>query len=285
MKTNDKSETIRQRGSAPRAQAMSRGQSGEKVQLLNPRINEPEIEGGCCDRVSRWMQDTSYQLLARSSLWQPIISGFKPGRVRALEVLDIQPNDRVLFIGEGDGADFECLPAHTNKTGLRAIDYSSEMVKQSKVVARRYGIPEENCIVGDAQALPFTTERFDKIFFPLSIASIPNPTKALQEAERVLAPGGKIVVFDKMLDEGVSISMGRWALNFFTRATFADITRNLSTMMGKDSELKLVHYEATDERMQSFIARQVGTHYRVAELVRGFDYAEKPSVAAKLGSE
>lgn len=235
---------------------------------------------GCCDWVSRRMQETSYQLLARSSLWNPIIRGFKPGRERALAILDIQPSDRVLLVGEGNGADFECLPADTNKAAVWALDYSSEMVRQGKVVAAQHGIPADQFVVGDAQALPFTTERFNKIFFPLSIASIPDPHQALQEAERVLAPGGRIVVFEKMLDDGVTVSWGRRTLNFFTSATFADITRNLTTMLGDESPLKLVGYEATDGAMDSFIARQVGAHYRVAELVRTTDFPDRPAVSA-----
>ena len=72
------------------------------------------------------MQDASYQLMART-VWDSVVSGFAPGRVRALELLDIKPSDRLLFVGEGSGLDFPYLPEQTNKDQLYAFDFSSEM--------------------------------------------------------------------------------------------------------------------------------------------------------------
>lgn len=240
-----------------------------------------EKEAGCCTRLSLWTQHQSYNIMA-NTVWEGIIRGFKPGRIRAIARLDIQPNDRVLLVGEGSGSDFECLPQHVNKQAIRAFDFSPEMVKQCKVKAKQHGIPPENCFVGDAQKLPFQHEKFDKIFFPLSLASIPNPSLALQEAERVLAEGGKIVIFEKLMDDGATVSSNRRILNLLTNAIFADITRNLSQMLGNNSNLKIVHYEALDNKMDNFIARQVGPYYRVAELVRATEFQEVPAIAAKL---
>lgn len=182
-------------------------------------------------RFSQWIQDSCYQIMAYT-VWDNVVSGFKPGRVRAIELLDIQSRDTVLLVGEGSGLDFECLPEQTNRAALKAFDFSPQMVRQCKIKAQQLDIPEDNCFVGDAQNLPFTDERFDKIYFPLSIASIPNPSLALEEAERVLSQGGKIVVFDKLVDDAVSITWRRKILNIFTRCIFADINRNLSIIQG-----------------------------------------------------
>lgn len=242
---------------------------------------EPTQANGPCERFTRWMQDTSYQVMAYT-FWDNIVSGFKPGRIRAMQLLNIQPTDKVLLVGEGSGLDFECLPDTVDKTQVKAFDFSSEMVRQSKIKAQHYGIPEENCFVGDAQHMPFETEKFDKIFFPLSLGSIPNPHLALQEAERILAPGGKIVLFEKLVDDEATISLGRKALNSVTQCVFADINRNLSAMLGEDSSLKIVQYESLTDKLDGYFAKKAGAYYRLAVLVRDADFANQPAMRAKL---
>ncbi len=249
--------------------------------LTDEESSEEEDAHGPCERISRWMQDSCYQMMAYT-FWDSTVSGFKPGRVRAFALLDIQDDDRLLLVGEGSGLDFECLPRNVDKKALRAFDFSSEMVRQSKVKARKYGIPEENCFEGDAQKLPFTNEKFDKIYFPLSLASIPNPKLALREAERVLAPGGKIVVFEKLMDEGANVTWGRQCLNVVTSSIFADINRNLPGMFGKHSPLKITHYESLENKLDGYFAGYVGGHYRLAVVVRAADYAEQPAVKAVI---
>lgn len=239
-------------------------------------------EIGCWSRYTQHMQDGCYQFLAASYLWDCIISGFKPGRQFAIDALNIQPEDKILFIGEGAGADFECLPAHANKGTLKAFDFSSQMVHKAKAKARELGIPEENVFEGDAQALPFIEEKFDKIFFPLSLGSIPNPQLALQEAERVLAEGGQIAVFEKMVDDGNTPSYARRCAGFFARCTFADINRNLTEMMGEESPLKITQYQSMGGRLNGCFASSVGSLYRVAILVRDQDYTATPSVPAMI---
>lgn len=242
---------------------------------------EDDIDPGCCGQLSRWMQNTSYNWMA-FTVWDRIVSGFKPGRMKAMQLLDIQPTDTVLFIGEGSGLDFKCLPESLDKQNLSAFDFSPEMVKQSKIKARQFGISENNCFVADAQMLPYTTERFDKIYFPLSLASIPDPKKALQEAERVLAQGGKIVIFDKMADEDTAITYARQAMNLVTTSIFADINRKLPIMMGPESPLKIIHYESLSNQLDGIFAHAIGGHYRLAALVRASDYPEQPALHATL---
>lgn len=236
---------------------------------------------GLYSRLAQWIQDACYQIFAYT-IWDSMVSGFQPGRVRAIELMEIQSDDRILLVGEGSGLDFECLPEQTNKLALRAFDFSPEMVRQSKIKAVKFDIPEENCFIGDAQKLPFTDEQFDKIYFPLSIASIPNPSLAFREAERVLSPGGKIVVFDKLMDDDLVVSWSRTALNMITKCVFADITRNLNTILNSAPSLKIVHYESLKDKLDGVFAKYIGEHYRLAVIVRDADYSNQPQKVAKL---
>ncbi len=235
-------------------------------------------------RATRQAQNFCYQIMAKT-FWDPLMSGFKPGRVIALNALDIQPDDKVLFVGEGSGLDFELLPENFKKDNLQAFDFSPEMVKQAKLKAPQFGIPEKNCFIGDAQKLAFTEEKFDKVYFPLSLGSIPNPFLALKEAERVLAPKGKIVIMEKLIDDGDTLSYGRQFLNFFTRFLFADINRNLTQMMGGNSSLKVIYYRSLENELSGFFMNRISVAYRVATLVLDCDYPEASSFGARLSKK
>lgn len=263
--------------------------STKEISLSNVHAMEQDIQQeediyqdrGCFGCWSRCFQNCCYQMLA-ATCWDSIMGGFNPGRIKAMTLLDIQPMDKVLLVGEGSGLDFNVLPDTINKNELKALDFSSEMVRQAKQKAPRFGIPEENCFVGDAQKLPFTEERFDKIFFPLSLGSIPDPTLALEEAERVLAPRGRIVIFEKLVDDHAEISCSRYVLNWFTRCIFADINRNLTHMMGHHSSLKIMQYESLENHLSGCLVSQLGPYYRLAVLVRASDYPDPPTREAVL---
>lgn len=231
-------------------------------------VPEEHHNNGCYDSYARCAQESCYQFLA-ATFWDCIMGGFRPGRLRAIELLDLQATDNVLLVGEGSGLDFDCLPEDIDKTKVIAFDFSSEMVRQAKKKAPAYGIPVENVIQGDAQDLSFLGEaRFNKIYFPLSIGSIPDPQTALREAERVLQHGGKIIVFEKLVDDGAVISRGRYTLNLVTRCVFADINRNLTTLLGENSPLHISHYETTDGRLEGCVGRALAPYYRIAVLTR-----------------
>ncbi|MBP6952116.1 MAG: methyltransferase domain-containing protein [Alphaproteobacteria bacterium] len=238
-------------------------------------------EASFYSRMTRKAQNFCYQVMAKT-FWDPLMEGFKPARTRAMELLELEPHDRIFLIGEGSGLDFEVLPEEIAKQQIWALDYSSEMVKQAKRKAQLLGIPEDQCMLGDAQALPFNEEKFDKIFFPLSLGSIPNPSLALKEAERVLSPKGKIVVLEKLVDDRESISYARKLLNFFTKFIFADINRNLTQIIEPVDSLQIIHYESTQGQLTGLLGRMASPYYRLATLVRKADYPDIEACEARI---
>ncbi|MFC3453733.1 methyltransferase domain-containing protein [Amycolatopsis speibonae] len=107
-------------------------------------------------------------------------------RARTYELLRLDPGSAVLDVGCGAGL----AVAELSSLGFRAVgvDLSAEMVDE----ARRRS-PEAEFLTGDAYALPvdggFAGYRADKVFHELA-----EPERALAEARRVLAPGGRIVL-------------------------------------------------------------------------------------------
>ncbi len=66
---------------------------------------------------------------------------------------------------------------------ITGIDISKEMVREASGKL-------EHVVVGDGERLPFRDDSFDAVLFNASIFLIPDAEKALEEAFRVVKPGG-----------------------------------------------------------------------------------------------
>lgn len=71
------------------------------------------------------------------------------------------------------------------------IDQSGEMLELA-----RSKVPNATFEVGDVERLPFDDETFDLAVVSLALCHLPDPTAAVVELGRVLAPGGSLVVSD-----------------------------------------------------------------------------------------
>jgi len=164
-------------------------------------------------------------------LWAPIYDAalgqfFLPGRKRALELLDLQPGERVLLLGVGTGADLPLLPEGTAAVG---VDLSPQMLEQAH---RRLPLPGRavELIRGDARQLLVEEGTFDALIFNLILSVIPDPADCLRENLRALRPGGRAVIFDKFLPDAGRPSPGRRLLNLGSTLLGTDITRRFGEM-------------------------------------------------------
>jgi 2-polyprenyl-3-methyl-5-hydroxy-6-metoxy-1,4-benzoquinol methylase len=99
-------------------------------------------------------------------------------------VASVRPR-RLLDVGCGVGQFAERVQSELG-TEVVAIDVSERMVE----LTRARGIAAE---VGDAQALRYDDGEFDCVTANWVLYHVPDVDKALEEAKRVLAPGGTIV--------------------------------------------------------------------------------------------
>jgi phosphatidylethanolamine/phosphatidyl-N-methylethanolamine N-methyltransferase len=99
----------------------------------------------------------------------------------------------VLLSGVGTGLDLPLLPVLHHYT---ALDFNTAMLSRAR--PRGAGLQVE-WVLGDSMALPFSDTRFDHVVLHLILAVVPEPVLCLNEAARVLKPGGTIILLDKFL--------------------------------------------------------------------------------------
>jgi ubiquinone biosynthesis O-methyltransferase len=115
--------------------------------------------------------------------------------VRSRSVFEyLQPirSDNILDIGCGNGRDLLYLAGACDK--IIAIDYSNEMVRQSRQKLEDNNISNVIVSYGNATALEFDDNSFDKILCSEVIEHIPEWNNAIREIARVLRPGGSLVL-------------------------------------------------------------------------------------------
>ena len=161
----------------------------------------------------------SYTLLA--PIYDRVVSGpMDIWRQKSLARLKDTQDKKILINGIGSGLDIPHLPGDGIYTGT---DITPAMLKRAEQRARQTSL-NIDLQIADSHALPFTDNSFDAVVMHLILAVVPRPEQALQEACRVLAPGGRIYLFDKFIRPG-QLAISRRLLSIFIRhiATRTDV--------------------------------------------------------------
>jgi len=139
----------------------------------------------------------SYTLLAPFYDFM-VSAALDKARKASLNRLNNTANKNILINGIGSGLDIPYLPRNAQYTGT---DITPGMLKLAQKRALKHSFDIE-LICADSHKLPFSDGQFDIIVMHLILAVVPNPALALQEASRVLKPGGHLYIFDKFLKPG-----------------------------------------------------------------------------------
>jgi ubiquinone/menaquinone biosynthesis C-methylase UbiE len=102
---------------------------------------------------------------------------------------------------------------------------------------------EVDARVMDGQALDFADASFDLVVLNLILAVIPDPVRCLREADRVLKPGGRVLIFDKFLPDSKRPPLLFRIANVLASFLGTEITRQLGPIL-QGSGLAITHQEA-----------------------------------------
>jgi SAM-dependent methyltransferase len=113
---------------------------------------------------------------------------------------------RVLEIGVGAGTDFvRFARAGADATGVDLTEHAIRLVRQR---LDNEGL-QAHLQQADAEALPFEDEAFDRVYSWGVLHHTPDTARAVREAVRVLAPGGRLCVM--LYARHSWVAYGLWA--------------------------------------------------------------------------
>ncbi len=160
------------------------------------------------NKISRY-----YDMLAEASE--------HPMRERGLQVLAVQPGEKVLEVGYGTGGCLVELARAVGPAGkVFGIDLSEGMRQVAEEKLRAAAVAERvELVCGDALHLPYAEGSLDAVFmsFTLELFDTPEIPRVLAECKRVLRSGGRlgVVAVSKEGGEGVVLHLYEWSHEHF----------------------------------------------------------------------
>ena len=108
-----------------------------------------------------------------------------------------RPSQKLLDVAGGTGdISFKFLK-RAGSGHATVLDITENMLIEGRKRAEANQVLDSlNWVVGDAMALPFTDNSFDVYTISFGIRNVTRPQEALNEAFRVLRPGGRLMVLE-----------------------------------------------------------------------------------------
>ena len=115
-----------------------------------------------------------------------------------LEAIDLAAAQSILALGCGTGVEVrEVLQRPDFRGRVTAIDISADLVERGERLAEQEELAGRiEWLVGDAQELRLFDGIFDLVLAHTLVSHVPDPKRVVEQAARVVRPGGTVVMFD-----------------------------------------------------------------------------------------
>lgn len=147
------------------------------------------------------LMDRVYRLQSRFGIYDATRKYYLVGRDPMIEGLDVPAGGTVLEIGCGTGRNLVSVARRYPGTKLFGVDISREMLSAAGKAVLGSGLAGR-VRLGFADATTFDPGKtfgrktFDRIYISYAISMIPRWEQALEQAVRLLPPGGELHVVD-----------------------------------------------------------------------------------------
>jgi ArsR family transcriptional regulator len=178
---------------------------------------------------------------------------YVPGRswkAMAEALLRLLPPMVIADLGAGEGT-FSLLLSE-RATNVIAVDSSAKMIEVGREQALRHGVQNVDYRLGDMESLPIEDRAVDLVFFSQSLHHALHPQRAIEEAHRILVPGGRIVILDLLkhrFEEAREIYADEW-LGF----SEAELEAMLEKAGFMNLQSSVVHKEPEPPHFQTLLA-------------------------------
>jgi ArsR family transcriptional regulator len=165
-------------------------------------------------------------------------------------LLRLMPPMVIADLGAGEGG-FALLLAQQAKKVI-AVDSSAKMIEVGRDQALRHGVENVEFRLGDMEEIPIGDGEVDLVFFSQSLHHALHPERAVEEAARILTPGGRIVLLDLMkhrFEEARELYADEW-LGF----SEVEVEAMLEKAGFIEVQTSVVHKEAETPQFQTLLA-------------------------------
>jgi SAM-dependent methyltransferase len=178
-----------------------------------------------------------------SAVWDVVMRRAENSGLRDLRRAVLSgASGRTVDIGAGTGANIGLFPATV--TELFFVEPDQHMVNRLRPKLAASGSRAEVVQAG-AEELPFEDASLDTVAFTLSLCTIPDPARALDEATRVLRPGGRVLFLEHVISDDPRLARWQNRLVNYWRFTCDGCHCNRDTVATiKASPLAVQHLES-----------------------------------------
>jgi len=221
------------------------------LQQARDEIPEAVPDQSAMRRVLRKRQDKmrSFFDSVAGRLGRDYVPG-KSWKSLAEALLRLLPPLVIADLGAGEGA-FALLLSQ-RATRVIAVDNSANMIEVGREQALRHGIENVEFRIGDMEELPIEDAQVDLAFFSQSLHHALHPERAVQQAFRILRPGGRIVILDLLqhrFEEARDLYADEW-LGF----SEAELEAKLEKAGFTEVQTSVVHKESESPHFQTLLA-------------------------------
>ena len=178
---------------------------------------------------------------------------YVPGRSwkgLAETLLKLLPPMVIADLGAGEGT--MSLMMAQRASQVIAVDNSEKMVEYGSELARTHGVRNLEYRLGDLENPPIAGESVDLAFFSQALHHALHPQRAVDEAFRIVKPGGRIVVLDlrkHAFEQARELYADVWL--GFSEIELGDFLRNAGFT---DVEISIVNREAEAPNLETVLA-------------------------------
>jgi len=207
----------------------------------------------CCGPAPVALADTHGRIVFGAELYGAEAQGAPEDAVAAslgcgvpTAVADLHPGEVVLDLGSGAGADV-LISARRVSPGGRAIglDMTDEMLELARRNADAAGVDNVEFLKGYLEDIPLADASVDVVISNCVINLAADKDLVLEQAARVLRPGGRLafsdVIADEDMDETTRADMSEWTGCIAGALTQAEFTQALSTAGFTNIEIRPTH--------------------------------------------